>query len=58
MYSLGVKPFLQYHSQGHLSRSRSNIKVTVFAKLAVAGAFVFHKHMLYKEDFENNMGNG
>ena len=31
----------------HLSRSKSNIKVTVYGKkMAVVGAFVFHKNIL------------
>ena len=34
-----VKPFLEYHSQGHLSRSMSIIKVVVFRKMAIAGGF-------------------
>ena len=44
---LWVKPFLKYQSQDHLSRSRSNIKVTVFEKMAIVGAFMFHKHILF-----------
>ena len=43
---LGVKPFLYYQTQGHLSRSGSNIKVTVFEKTSIAGALVFDKHSL------------
>ena len=39
------RTFFKYQSQGHLSRS--NIKVTVFEKMAVEGAFVFHKHILF-----------
>ena len=33
-------------------KSRSNINVTVFKKLAVAGAFVFHKHILFQVVFK------
>ena len=43
---LRVKAFFSYHSQGHLSRSRLNIKVTVLEKMAVEGAFMFYKHIL------------
>ena len=35
--------------QGHLSRS--NIKVTVFEKIAIVGALVFHKHILFNLRF-------
>ena len=38
-------------SQDHLQRSRSNIKVTRVQKMAVSGAFVFHKHILLKYSF-------
>ena len=41
-------------SQGHLSRSRSNIKVTVTKKIAVAGALAFHKHSLFHHFFTEN----
>ena len=34
---------LKYKSEGHLSRSRSNTKVTVFDKMAFPGALMFHK---------------
>ena len=34
-----------------LSRSRSNIKVTFLKKMAVLGALVFHKHMLFHKVF-------
>ena len=34
---LWVKPFLYYQSQGHLSRPRSNIKVTVFLRNSCCG---------------------
>ena len=40
----GVKPFLWYQSQGH--PSRSNIKVIVSKKMALAGALVFYKHSM------------
>ena len=30
-----------------LPKSRSNIKVIVFEKMAIAGAFMFHKHILF-----------
>ena len=42
-----TRPLCWYHIQGHLSRSRSNIKVTVFKKKAVAGALVFHRLNLF-----------
>ena len=35
------KSFLWYQGQGHLSRS--NIKVTILEKMAIAEAFAFHK---------------
>ena len=48
IYSLGVKPFFYYQSQGHWSRSRLHIKVTVFEKkMAVAGELVLNKHSLF-----------
>ena len=37
----------RYQGQGHLPRSRSNTKVTVFKK-AVFGGLVFYKHSLYE----------
>ena len=33
-------------------RSRSNVKVTVFEKMAVAGALVFHKYSLLPSDIQ------
>ena len=42
-----TRPFCWYQVHGHQSRSRSNIKVTVFEKMAVARALVFHKHTLF-----------
>ena len=36
-----------YQGQGRLPRSRSNIKVTFLKKMAVSGALVFHKHILF-----------
>ena len=44
---LGVRHFLWYQDQGHLSRSRSNIKVIIFRKVAVTGAFMFLKYISY-----------
>ena len=41
-------PFLWYQSQGRLLRSKSNVKVTIFEKMAVARVFVFHKHILFE----------
>ena len=42
-----TRPFCWYQVQGHQSRSRSNMKVTVFKKKkANAGALVFRKHSL------------
>ena len=38
-------PFCSLQVQGHLSRSRSNIKAIVFDKMAVAGAFVSSVYM-------------
>ena len=49
---LWVKPFRQYQSQGYLSKSRSNIKVTVLEKMAIAGALVFHQHILFHNVLE------
>ena len=37
-----------------VSKSRSNIKVTVFERVAVAGALVFHKHSLHLPNFLRN----
>ena len=42
-----IRSFCSLQLQCHQSRSRSNIKVTVFERMAVAGAFVFHKHTLF-----------
>ena len=44
---LGKALSIEKKSQGHLSRSRSNIKVTDFEKMAFTGALVFHKHSLF-----------
>ena len=35
-----VRPFLQYQGEGHLSRSRSNITVTVFKEMADVGVIL------------------
>ena len=37
-----VRPFLRYEGEGHLSRSKSNITVTVFKKMVDVGSFLFH----------------
>ena len=41
-----TRPLCWYQVQSHLSKLRSNIKVTVFEKMAVAGALVFYIHIL------------
>ena len=42
---LVTRPFCWYQVQGHLSRS--NNMVTVFEKMTIVWAFVFHKHILF-----------
>ena len=49
-----TRPFSWYLVQGHQSRSRSNIKVRVFKKMAIAGALVFHKHNLFHNVFHSS----
>ena len=52
-----VRPFLCWKRQGHLSRSRSNFKVTFYLKkMAIVGAFMFHKHIMFFNSTENFVG--
>ena len=44
-----TQPFYWYQVNGH--QSASNIKVTVFKKLAVMGAQMFYKHSLFDLEF-------
>ena len=48
-----ARPFCWYQVHGH--QSRSSIKVTVFEKMAVGGALVFHKHSLFSFDFLHSL---
>ena len=44
---LGVRPFLSYQDQGHLS-SQGQISRSLFSKKGLTGALsVFHKHGLF-----------
>ena len=46
---LVIRPFLWYQGEGHLLRSRSNIKVTLRKKSGPFGALVFCKHSLFTQ---------